>query len=203
MIRKNGLGDITLLVNYKLYQKTKMNIAKRSAVSHEVWFGGGFKLPTGKYHFDMENPESNLGDVNSQMGTGSLDFMVNGSYNLRINKVGINTSVDYKINTTNSNHFNFGNRFTANTFGYYALSIKGVSVAPNAGVLYEYAAVNHYNDQKVDLTGGSLALGVTGVEFAYKKMSVGGNLQIPFAQDFAEGQTVAKTRGMVHVTYSF
>jgi hypothetical protein len=34
-------------------------------------------------------------------------------------------------------------------------------------------------------------------------INIGANVQLPFTQDFAEGQTVAKTRCMVHVTFSF
>ena len=201
--KENGLGDITVLGNYKLFQKTKMNTAKRTSTSQELWIGGGVKMPTGKYHLDLNDPEGNLGDVNSQMGTGSVDFLLNTTYDLRLNKFGINTSLNYKINTTNSDHYDFGNRFTANSFGYYNISVHSVSIVPNAGVLYEHADANHLNNSKVDLTGGYVALAVTGAELSYNKINVGANVQLPFAQDFAEGQTVARARGMVHVTFTF
>lgn len=203
VVEKSGLGDITLLANYKLFQKTKMNMGKRSSSSHEIWVGGGVKLPTGKYHLDLADPEANLGDVNAQMGTGSVDFLLNTTYNLRLNKFAINTSFNYKINTTNNDRYNFGNRFTANSFGYYNIGLKSVSIAPNAGVLYEHASANHLASSKVDLTGGYVTLAVTGVEVSFKKINIGTNVQMPFAQNFAEGQTTAKTRGMLHVTYSF
>jgi hypothetical protein len=203
ILKKDGLGDITLLANYKLFQKTKMNTAKRSSTSQELWIGGGFKLPTGKYHLDLNDPDANLGDVNSQMGTGSVDFLLNTNYNVRLNKFGINTTLNYKINTTNNDHYNFGNRFTANSFGYYTIGMKSVSFAPNVGVLYEHANANHLSNEKVDLTGGYLALAVTGVELSYNKINIGANVQLPFAQNFAAGQTTAKIRGMVHVSFSF
>ena len=202
-IKKDGLGDITLLANYKILQKTKMNTVKRSSTSQELWIGGGVKLPTGKYHIDLNDPDANLGDVNSQMGTGSVDFLVNTSYNIHLNKFGINTSLNYKINTTNNDHYDFGNRFTANSFGYYNIGMRSISLAPNIGVLYEHANANHLSNAKVDLTGGDIALAVTGIELTYKKINMGANVQLPFAQNFAAGQTTAKTRGMVHVTFSF
>jgi hypothetical protein len=202
IIKQNGLGDITLLTNYKLFQTTKINTTKKSSVSQELWIGAGLKLPTGKYHIDLTDPEASLGDVNAQMGTGSVDFLMNASYNIRINKFGVNTSVNYKINTTNNDHYSFGNRFTANSFGYYNISLHNISIAPNAGVLYEHADINHLNDAKVEQTGGYVTLAVTGIEVNYKKISVGTNVQLPFAQNFASGQTEAKLRGMVHVTFS-
>jgi len=111
--------------------------------------------------------------------------------------------MNYKINTTNSDHYSFGNRFTAYSFGYYQLNVHSVSILPNAGIMYEDAATNHMDNEKVDLTGGYVALAVTGAELSYKMINIGANVQLPFVQDFAAGQTVAKTRGMVHVTFSF
>jgi hypothetical protein len=203
VIKQNGLGDITLLGNYKLFQKTKMNTSKRSSTSQELWVGGGVKLPTGKYHLDLNDPEANLGDVNSQMGTGSVDFLLNTTYNLHLNKFGVNATLNYKISTSNNDHYEFGNRFTSYGFGYYEFNVHGVSILPNAGMMYEYAGANHLDNEKVDLTGGYVALAVTGVELNYKMVNIGANVQLSFTQDFAEGQTVAKTRGMVHVTFSF
>lgn len=200
---ENGLGDITLLGNYKLFHKTKMNTAKRSSTAQELWVGGGIKLPTGKYHLDPNNPDENLGDVNSQMGTGSVDFLLNSTYNLHLNKFGINATVNYKISTSNNDHYEFGNKFTSYGFGYYMFNTHGFSILPNVGAMYEHADPNHSDNVKVDLTGGYVALAVTGLEVGYKMINVGTNVQLPFAQNFAEGQTVAKTRGMVHVTFSF
>ncbi|CAN5162700.1 hypothetical protein BH11BAC6_BH11BAC6_13500 [soil metagenome] len=201
--KENGIGDITLIGNYKLFAKAGMKTSEKPAISQELWVGGGVKLPTGKYSFDPNDPEAEISDVNAQMGTGSVDFLLNSSYNLRINNFGVSTSATYKINTANNTDFNFGNRFTANSLGYYNISLHSVSIAPNAGVLYEHAAVNHLNNTKVELTGGYAALAVTGAEVTYKKINVGANIQLPFAQSFALGQTQARTRGMVHLTFSF
>jgi hypothetical protein len=199
--RQNGIGDVSLLVNYKLLDTH--NVFKNNNLSsQQLWIGGGVKLPTGKYHVDLNSPDANLGDVNSQMGTGSVDFLLNAAYNVRINSFGINTSLNYKINTTNNDHYNFGNRFSANSFGYYQTHIHKLMIMPNAGLLYEHAAGNSLSSQKVNQTGGYVALAATGVELGYKKINVGMNVQMPFSQNFAEGQTTAKTRGLAHITFT-
>lgn len=196
----SGISDVSVLANYKAFDKTKM--AEGKSTSQQLWLGAGFKLPTGKYRIDPENPDTELGDVNSQAGTGSVDFLLNGSYNIRFNKIGINTTATYKINTTNNEHYQFGNRFNASSFVYYAAKLKNATLSPNVGLLYQHSEANHYNNAKVDFTGGHLAMAAAGVEFGIRKITIGANVQIPFNQDFAAGQTEAKTRMMVHVSFT-
>jgi len=83
----SGISDVSALANYKLLDKTKMGEGR--STSQQLWIGGGIKLPTGKYQIDPNNPNTELGDVNSQAGTGSVDFLLNSSYNVRFNKVGV------------------------------------------------------------------------------------------------------------------
>lgn len=200
---KNGLGDITVLANYKLWQSKKLTQHNKS-LTQEFWFGAGVKLPTGTYNVDLTDPETELGDVNSQMGTGSVDFIVNAMYNIHLNKTGINTTINYKINTANNSNFKYGDRFSANSFAYYQAKItNAVYAAPNIGVLYEHASANYLSNNKVNETGGYVTIASAGVEVNYRKITVGANVQLPFAQEYAHGQTVAKTRGLVHVTYAF
>jgi len=198
--RLSSLSDITLLANYKVFDKTQMHGSKSNA--QQLWIGGGFKLPTGKYRIDPNNPETEIGDVNSQAGTGSVDFLINGSYNVRFNKIGVNTTATYKINTGNNEHYQFGNRFNASSFAYYQATVKKTILSPNIGLLYQQSAANHFNSTKVDLTGGHLIMAAAGFEIGFKKITVGGNVQVPFEQNFAAGQTEAKTRGMLHVSFS-
>src|SRR5882757_3306365 len=42
----NGLGDASILVNYKLLSKVSGTANK---ISQQLWIGGGIKLPTGKF----------------------------------------------------------------------------------------------------------------------------------------------------------
>lgn len=200
---KNGLGDITLLANYKLWGSSKQNKNDKSMSQQEFWLGGGIKLPTGKYDVDLSDPETELGDANSQMGTGSLDFIASAMYNVTFNKIGINTSANYKINTSNNSNFKFGNRFTANSFAFYQTHAGKTNLAPNIGVLYENAAINHLNKGSVEQTGGHVALAAAGLEINRGNVTVGANVQLPFSQNFAEGQTEAKTRGLIHATLTF
>ena len=200
---QNGLGDVMFMANYKLWQSSKQNKNDRSATHHEFWLGGGIKLPTGKYEVDHNDPETEVGDVNSQMGTGSLDFIANAMYNVKLGKIGINTSASYKMNTSNNSDYKFGNRFVASSFAFYQAKIMKTYVAPNVGLLYENAAINQSKKNTVVQTGGYVALGVAGFDVNIGKITLGGNVQLPFAQNFSDGQTVAKSRGLLQATFTF
>ena len=184
----------------KKIMKEKVNNGK--STSQQLWIGGGIKLPAGKYRIDANNLETELGDVNAQAGTGSVDFILNTAYNIRFNKIGINTSAMYKLNTGNNEQYQFGNRFTASSFVFYATRIKSTALSPNAGIIYQHSATNYFNDAKVALTGGHMAMAAAGLELGLKKITIGGNMQIPFSQNFALGQTEAKPRAMFHLAFS-
>lgn len=194
--RHNGFGDASLLINYKLLNKVSIN------KSQQLWIGGGIKLPTGSFSIDQTDPD--LASIaNSQVGSGSTDFLLNANYSLKISQWGISTNASYKINSTNKDDYKFGNVFSANSFFFYTLPAGKTVLMPNAGLLYEHAAVNNLQNEKIGLTGGNLLTAAAGAELSFNKVNIGLNLQAPLAQNFAEGQTKTKLKGMMHVTFAF
>lgn len=198
----NGLGDITLLANYKLLHTRKVNESNR-ATEQQLWVGGGLQLPTGAYHVDMSDPDANIGEANSQPGTGSVGVLFNSMYNISFNRLGINASANYRINTVNPDQYRFGNKIAINGLAYYRIRLGGgIVVSPNLGLLYEHAAANEFAGNAVDQTGGYLLNASAGVEINFNKITVGFNTQMPVSQNFAEGQTVSKNRGILHVSFA-
>jgi len=199
---KTGLGDITLLANYKLMHTRKTNNNNKT-VEQLIWIGAGIKLPTGTFKVDVNDSTTTVADINSQIGTGSTDFLLNAVYDIRINRLGINASLNYKINTTNSSDYKYGNKFTGSSIAYYRLRFGGIAMSPNAGVMYENTQGNTLSKEKVQFTGGYIVSAIAGVEFTFNKISMGFSIQEPFSQDIAEGQTKMQFRGMGHVTFAF
>jgi hypothetical protein len=195
-----GIGDIAVMLNYKVFDKTS-TMKKNKTFAQQLWFGGGIKIPTGKFNVDATDPDL-VAAANRQTGTASTDFMLNTMYNVRINKLGINTSASYKMNTTNKDKYSFGNKFSANSIVYYTIKKGGIGFAPNLGITYENTAANRLQKEKVAQTGGNSLITSGGLEISFKRFTIGANLQLPLSQDFANGQTELKIKGMMHVTFS-
>ncbi|HVM87508.1 MAG TPA: hypothetical protein VMT76_04925 [Puia sp.] len=199
---KSGLGDITLMLNYQLLHTRSMNKNGKS-VEQVLWFGGGIKLPSGTFKVNPNDSTTTLADINAQIGTGSTDFLLNALYNVRIGFFGVNTSVNYKIGTTNSSDYKFGNKFTTNSIAYYRFrTAKGTTIAPNAGLMYEHTDINLLNNEKVQYTGSHAFSALAGVEVTFNKISVGISAQTPLVQNFAENQTKMQLRGLAHITFA-
>jgi hypothetical protein len=198
---KSGLGDITLLANYQLIQTKSMNKGNKS-VEQVLWIGAGIKLPTGTFKVNPADSTTTLSDINAQIGTGSIDFLVNALYNIRIGFFGVSTSVNYKVGTTNTSQYKFGNKLTANTIAYYRFRTHGIGVAPHTGIVYEHTEVNLLNKETVQYTGSYAFSALAGVEISFNKIAVGISLQAPLAQNFAQGQTKMEFRGLAHVTFA-
>lgn len=196
-----GLGDIVIMANYKVVD-INSKTGKGKSIIQQLWIGGGIKLPTGKFELEENNTEV-ASMANMQLGSGTTDVLLNAVYNVRIRKFGITTQANYKFNGSNNDQFQFGNKFTASSFVSYGLNAGNNVISPNLGLMYETTEASKWQSDKVELTGGSLLQIAPGIEFGFNKISVGMNVQLPIAQNFAEDQTKQKIKGMVHVSYAF
>ncbi|HAO45802.1 MAG TPA: transporter [Ferruginibacter sp.] len=196
-----GIGDVAAMVNYKLFDRSSA-LSKKTLVQQQLWIGAGIKVPTGKFSIDETDPAV-VALANTQTGTASTDFMINGTYDVRINKVGITTNASYKINTSNRDNYLFGNKFSAASFVSYSIQKNQLLIVPNAGLQYEDISGNKLNKELVTQTGGRLLTASGGLEFSFRQFTIGTNFQLPVSQHFASGQTELKSRGMVHFSVAF
>jgi hypothetical protein len=197
---RTGMGDIALMANYKLLD-IRSTSSGNKLVTQQLWLGGGIKLPTGKFEIDPTDPDM-AAAANTQIGSGSTDFFLTLTHNIQAGNFGLNTNASYKINTVNADKYRFGNKLALNSFAYYTLSAGHAAFTPNIGLMYEHSVQNKLDGAILDQTGGYLLNLAGGVEVSLGKVTIGGNLQTPLAQNFANGQTVSKIRGMVHVTFT-
>jgi hypothetical protein len=199
--RPSGLGDITVMGQYEVF-RIVTPLKDHKLIDQQLWLGGGVKIPTGNFNVDLNDSTTTVADINAQLGTGSVDFLLNGLYSIRMGNYGINASANYKINTINSDKYKYGNRFTGNLIAYYRIAVKRDFISPNIGLGYENVAGNTLQNKTVQYTGSNVTAGIVGVEFNFDKIGIGVNGQLPFAQNYAEGQTKLKFKGMMHVTFA-
>jgi hypothetical protein len=195
----HGLGDITVMGQYLIFQHSK-SLGLHKMMNQQLWLGGGLKLPTGPFNTNVDS-STTVADVNAQIGTGSLDFLLNGMYTLNIKDYGINVTASYKINTINGDGYKYGNKFTSNLIAFYHLSVHHNTITPNIGIGYEKVGANTIETKSVQFTGSTVTTGIMGVEYNFNRMAIGINGQLPFIQNFAEGQTKLKFTGMMHITF--
>ena len=198
---RHGLGDVTVIGQYKILSTTSVS-HNNKVVQQQLWLGAGVKLATGSFNLDITDPATTIADVNAELGTGSTDFLLNGIYNFRINNFGINASANYKLNTFNKQQYKYGNKLSTNLIAYYRLTADKVGISPNAGIGYENVASNLLNSKEIQYTGSNVTNAIMGVEFAFRKIGIGMNAQLPLTQNFAEGQTQLKFKGMAHITFT-
>ncbi|RYG07787.1 MAG: transporter [Chitinophagaceae bacterium] len=199
---KNGLGDIALMGYYNLL--TKASTLGDKLLVQSLWLGTGIKAPTGKYEA-AEQIALQDSPNNFQLGTASTDFSFNAAYDLRYNDIGLNTNLNYKVNTENNFHYHYGNKFTLNTLLYAKFRIaQRFTLAPNAGILFETAGKDVENKKfEVTTSGGYSLCAVVGAEFAMKAFSFGANYQNIEAQNLADGRAIAGNRVMIHISIPF
>ena len=197
--RTSGLGDITLIANYRLLETTDDS----EPFKHLLMLGGGVKLPTGKNdHMDGGVPIN----PNFQLGSGSIDFLMSAVYTLRYEKIGLNIETGYKINTRNDDAYRFGNQFNLASHFFYSKSVGAVSFLPNAGLYYESAARHRDRRSIVTNTGGTALFASGGMETYVANFSIGVNYKYPLQQQYNSDDIAdieSKDRWTITVAYVF
>jgi hypothetical protein len=198
----NGMGDAMILVNYRILSITSLSANEKSTIRHELYFGGGLKLPTGANRVNIADPEFNIGDFNSQAGTGSIDYILNTTHNFLWNNSGIVTNAAYRINTSNRDDYRFGNRAYLNSVYYYTFTKSNVKIRPNAGVNFQSNRANSFQNEKVDSSNGYNLNSVIGLNVNQNKIGFSATAFVPVAQNNFDGQTKLKSRFLIGVTLS-
>jgi hypothetical protein len=197
---KNGIGDASLQGFYKLVDSRQMHGQK--LLIQSLWVGAGLKLATGKY-----DPVDKLNDKNNpnlfQLGTGSTDFSFNALYDVRLQDVGLSLAASYKCNTTNRYSYRYGNKLSTNAQVYYKFRIQQqLTIAPNAGVAFEYAAHDVDQDYLSKVSGGRLLSASAGLEATYGRVFLSAGFQKPLSQSMASGYVKANNRLMLSAGFA-
>ncbi len=198
-LSKSGPGDIAAQAFYELINDRRTVGSK--LMINSLWIGGGVKLPTGTYEPSAKDPASPSANL-FQLGTGSFDFTANAMYDLRIQDAGVNTAISYRANTKNRDNYRYGDKFSVALQVYHKFRVlKAITVAPNAGVLYDVAQKDFDDRYVADISGGKVLMATAGLEARLNRLSIGSSIQHPVSQRLAAGSVEAGGRAMVHVSF--
>jgi hypothetical protein len=151
----HGLGDITVMGQYQIFSSSK-HLSPRKSITQQLWIGGGIKLPTGPFNANVQDSNTTVADINAQIGTGSVDFLINGMYSLSIRNFGVSLTANYKVNTINADDYKYGNKFQSNLIAFYQIAGKKSIKTPNLGLGYENVAINQLEGKGVQYTGSRI-----------------------------------------------
>lgn len=198
--RNTGLGDVTLLVNYRILGANSTG----KEWQHSLLAGGGVKLPTGKY--DRNDIRYNEGLPNIQPGTASFDFILNTNYTLQRNNTGINADISYVITTPNKDQYKFGNRLSAGLLAFHNFAIKQLKLIPQAGSRYEINELdysNYYYSVKNMYSGGNQLFASAGLQAFCSNIGAQAMLHIPLSQNYSDGMVKSKYKTELGIYFLF
>ncbi len=191
-----GLGDITLIGLYSIYETHKDS----TVFTHKLNAGVGIKIPTGK--FDAAN---NLGAVNQsfQLGTGSWDYQLITEYVIKKKNLGLNSMLNYIMKTENDKKYQYGNQLNYATTLFYLFETKNkTTIAPQLGIAGEFYQSNTQYGLVLPNTAGDIMFGKIGVEAGKDKFSMGLNAMLPIQQNLANGNMDANYRWSINLNYT-
>jgi hypothetical protein len=194
----SGVGDISLMANYTFFNTAD---SVGGPWKHALLLGGGVKLPTGDY-MQRDDRLTTL-PAQFQIGTGAYSFIANANYTVRYKQWGLNADYTYRLNGENERTYRFGDQQVATANLFYTYSVPGYALLPNAGLSYEYYAVDKEFGREKDQTGGELFLANVGVDAYFDRFFFRITAQMPLRQKLPEAQPAAKVRYNLGLAYTF
>jgi hypothetical protein len=196
----SGLGDASLLVNYRLLDaSTSMN---NKLLKHQLWLGGGLRLPTGNSDFN-ELDAGQVANPNFQLGSGSLGYIGQLNYTARLAKVGFTATGLAEYWHPNAGGYQFGKRFGGAGNLFYIKQIKNWGLMPSLGAQYSYAYRNRQDAEQLRQTGGQLLLATAGLDVFLGKIAGGFAYNHPLSQSLAAGHIQANAAYTAHLSWLF
>ena len=196
--RVNGLGDVSILANYLLWQSSDSLIG--TTLRQQIQVGAGGKTPTGTFRQIDEQENIN---PNFQAGSGSWDALFNLTYNGRLKDFGWAINATYRLNGTNANDYRFGNRFNGAFNLFYAQLLGTIELIPSLGLLYEQADWDVQRNYYRTNTGGYAWFGTAGIECYMGQYNLGLNYMLPLNANWADGYLEPQSRLAVHLNLFF
>ncbi len=193
-----GVGDIQASINYTIWN-TAGQIGKKW--ENTLIAGLGVRLPTGKYQ--QRDETRVMLPVGFQAGNGAFGYVFQANHTLRRRKIGLNTNLQYWINTKNELDFKPGNQFLGALSAFYWHQNQASILLPHLGVSFEqFGRDQEYGFDK-SYTGGTSMFLSFGTDIYYKQVLVQLLSQFPLQQQLTSSQPEDRVRLSLGVSLFF
>jgi hypothetical protein len=203
----SGIGDLSLLGKYTVYQRTR----KESTISLAVL--GGLKLPTGDASRlaepEVENeeplPESGIAGHDLALGSGSVDGIIGGTFSVRWEHLFVNGGVQYAIRTEGSYGHQYANDLTwSGGPGYYFALREDYTLSLQVLASGEAKGKDSFHGVKDEDSAATIVYFGPQLNFSWTdKLSVQAGLDLPVSIDNTGLQAVPDYRVHAAVTWKF
>jgi len=180
-LEQKGFGDGFFSLHYVLLNKK--DSTKKSM--QQLLFNPGIKAPTGAYFIDQTHLSS------FQLSTKSWDMFALLQYVYTKKKIGFQSEIGYKYNTSNKFLYKFANKMNTNLLFWRTFTVKNISFVGKTGFLYEYAQKDRLKNKLVEYSGTNYWAAFGGIDFFFRRLLISGQYQQPIYQSLAAGRMSA------------
>ncbi|MBC8172852.1 MAG: transporter [Chitinophagales bacterium] len=189
-----GLGDMSITGNYMLYSNSDSVMKK---INHFVVGMAGVELPTGKFNqtFRVDHIPAALSP-----GSGSVDIFAGLQYTVTTNKWNFRTAYQYKLNTENTDAYNFGDQHHVEIFGARKVSLKNFMLLPYCGASYDKITKDYYHQYEQAGTGTEAVSINAGAECSFRKINFGAYVALPVESRLGDVEIQKEMRMQVYTS---
>jgi hypothetical protein len=195
-ISNTGLGDPHLFFGYHLIRpKMESNFKMRWIV------GAGLKAPLG--NDQARDQHSDRLPFLMQTGTGSIDYFVYTTYMMSYKKVGLTTTINYKMNGSNAFKERIDNSFTNFVSLFFKFKNKNWLFMPSVNSYYEHTNGLYVHSVKQNGTTIKELMCGAGLDIYYRNYGLSLGAQKTVMQDREEGELNSVGRIFATLSYNF
>lgn len=209
VVKKSGIGDIILGGKYYLYNSALYR--QESPLKQYFLFGVGIKLPSGSYA-DFDDQTSEIEPI-FQPGSGTMDFLLTGDYQLQFHHFILQAAAHYRINRKNKYTYRVGNQMRLGVEAMYEWALgSSIGLVPNVALQYTDTNSNELNDKILNGspaasrwlgTGGKLLWGSVGMAVKVNRIQLQFDYFLPISENFIGEQLPHNSRWEMGLRWDF
>jgi hypothetical protein len=192
--RINGLSDMSIMGEVQVLPKTKDST---TLAQHQLWLGLGLKAPTGEFRSSIH---SFYLPPNFQLGTGTWDGLASLSYRMQKENWAMDGNLVSRTAGENHQAFTMPWLVIAQSNAYKIFQKKKAKIVIGIGAHAELIGATKSIGIPID-EGGYGVLGMASTDYQTKNYTIGVQLKQPVSQSYGGGNTVARQRLSMRMSF--